>query len=134
MARILIVEDEVPLRHIWERALIAEGYEQVKSVGTAREAVGWMLRQPYDLVLMDLSLSHDDSYRDGCQAAKTILAQWAETRMLFVSGYDQATAVQIYRCPVSMPLIQKPVRVLQAFVAQVAESLTLPPWHPEVWP
>ncbi len=133
-ARILIVEDEVPVGRIWERALLVAGYERTDSVGTAREAFGRMLRQPYDLIIMDLSLSRDDSYRDGCRAAKAILEQWPETRMLFVSGYDRATAVQIYQCPASMPLIQKPVVVLQAFVAQVAESLILPPWHPEVWP
>ncbi len=143
-ARILLVEDEMDVRLVWERSLLAAGYGRTESVGTVREAVGRMefaesLRQEgampedrrYDLVILDLSLSPKDIFQDGCLAGLAMIQRWPDTRLLFVSGYDRATAIERFQCPASIPLFEKPDHI-KVFLARVATQLSLPPWRPEI--
>ncbi len=132
-ARILLVEDDTAVRLIWERALLMAGYGRAESVGTVREALGRLefADRRYDLVILDLSLDANDLYRDGCLAGLAMLREWPDIRLLFVSGYDRATAVARFQCPESIPLFEKSDH-LQVFLARVATQLSLPPWRPEL--
>src|SRR5579885_2321286 len=57
MARILVVEDEAPLRRIIALNLVRRGYTviEAESVATAREALA-AFQSPFDLMLLDLNL------------------------------------------------------------------------------
>ncbi|HXE79828.1 MAG TPA: response regulator [Vicinamibacterales bacterium] len=53
--RILIVEDSEDLRALMVLLLRAEGYD-VDAASSAPEALDWLARRPYDLVLTDYAL------------------------------------------------------------------------------
>ncbi len=57
MARILVVEDEAPLRRIIALNLVRRGYTviEAESVATAQEALA-AFQSPFDLMLLDLNL------------------------------------------------------------------------------
>ncbi len=53
--RVLLVEDEVPLRTVIARNLTSRGV-QVCEAGTASDAVAAATREPHDLLLLDINL------------------------------------------------------------------------------
>lgn len=59
VARILIVEDDAPLRDMLQNDLEAAGY-QVIAVGTAGEGVFHAEEDPFDLIVLDLNLPDGD--------------------------------------------------------------------------
>jgi two-component system, OmpR family, KDP operon response regulator KdpE len=61
MTRILVVEDDAPLRDALATSLRAHGYE-ASEAGTAEEAVVLASHEPPDLVLLDLSLPGADGF------------------------------------------------------------------------
>ena len=58
-ARVLLVEDELPIRELVSRQLHKEGYECV-AVGDGREGLQLLLEQPFDVVVLDLMLPNVD--------------------------------------------------------------------------
>ncbi len=61
MTRVLVVEDDAPLRDALATSLHAHGYD-VSEAGTAEEAVVLAGHDLPDLVLLDLSLPHADGF------------------------------------------------------------------------
>jgi DNA-binding NarL/FixJ family response regulator len=88
--RLLLVDDHEIVR-IGLRTLFAQapGIEVVGEAATAEGAVAEAVRSKPDVVLMDVRLS-DTS---GVEACREILAQCPETRVLFLTSYDDDEAL-----------------------------------------
>ena len=54
-ARLLVVDDEASVRFTLEEMLRRNGYD-VTTAANGEEALGWLMQQPFDLVLIDLCL------------------------------------------------------------------------------
>ncbi len=70
--RVLIVDDERPIRKILTRWLTGWGYD-VRDVGSAVEALDVMAAEPADILLCDVSMPE----HDGLWLAEQVHAQWA---------------------------------------------------------
>jgi DNA-binding response OmpR family regulator len=70
-SRILVVDDELLIRRLLERALTSEGYG-VSTVGSIAEAMGEVERRPYDLIILDRLLPDGD----GMDACRRIRARY----------------------------------------------------------
>ena len=69
-ARVLLVEDELPIRELVSKQLRKEGYQCV-AVGDGREGLQLLLDQPFDVVVLDLMLPNVD----GLTICRTIRQQ-----------------------------------------------------------
>ncbi|MFL5822434.1 MAG: response regulator transcription factor [Solirubrobacteraceae bacterium] len=85
-ARLLIAEDDAPLREILVRSLCAEGFA-ASAVATARELVERVLEQEPDVLLIDIGLPDGDG-RDLCQALR---ARGVRAPVLFLTARDALT-------------------------------------------
>jgi two-component system, cell cycle sensor histidine kinase and response regulator CckA len=79
---ILMLEDEIILRHVMTRTLRRLGYDMIEAVG-ADEARQRMGERPVDLVVTDIVLP-DESGRD---FARWIRRHYPQTRIILISGY-----------------------------------------------
>lgn len=82
MARILIVEDSISDRELVKALLLQSGHAVVAEAGSGTEAILAFHQHRPDLVLMDLVLPE----LNGIDAAKAILGQSPEARIVAVSG------------------------------------------------
>jgi CheY-like chemotaxis protein len=98
--RILLVEDEQPLREATARLLRARGYD-VLTAGDGIEALDVMDREerPMDLVVTDVAMPR----LRGDELAERLAVRAPELPVLFVSGYDSGAAPAVGR------LLPKPV-------------------------
>jgi len=55
MPRLLIVDDEPDIRHLFAAELEDEGY-QVETAGSAKEAVALLQQRSYDLAVLDIQM------------------------------------------------------------------------------
>src|ERR1700726_3014285 len=84
--RLLIAEDDAPLREILVRSLRAEGF-QATAVPTARELLERALAQAPDVMVIDIGLPDGDG-RDLCQALR---ARGVAAPVLFLTARDALT-------------------------------------------
>jgi two-component system cell cycle sensor histidine kinase/response regulator CckA len=120
--RILIVEDDPPVRQLAEQVLTRAGY-QVASAATIDEALAVSRSDAFDLLLTDVVMPE----MDGCQLADRITLQSPRTRVLFMSGY--AASVLAERGVSGTPaLLQKPFTALglTSAVRQALDSAPSP--------
>ena len=83
--KILIVEDDAPVRHLITASLSAEGYA-VAVAGSAAEAVQLAATQNPDMILLDLGLPDGD----GVEVIEKVRL-WTETPILVISARDEDT-------------------------------------------
>ena len=81
--RILIVDDEVPIRRLLRTTLSAQRFEVVEA-GNAAAALTQLQQEPPDLVLLDLGLPD----RDGLDLLRDIRAL-SEVPVIVLSSRDQ---------------------------------------------
>ncbi len=81
--RVLVVDDEPTARDVARRILEAEGHE-VEICGDGREAVEEYSRQPFDVVLLDLLMPH----QDGIETINTFRTRFPEARIIAMTGGD----------------------------------------------
>jgi signal transduction histidine kinase/ActR/RegA family two-component response regulator len=120
--RILIVEDDPPVRQLAEQVLTRAGY-RVASAATIDEALAVSRSDAFDLLLTDVVMPE----MDGCQLADRITLQSPRTRVLFMSGY--AASVLAERGVSGTPaLLQKPFTALglTSAVRQALDSAPSP--------
>ena len=119
--RVLIVEDDAPVRLLAEQVLSRAGY-RVSAAATAAEALALTRRQAFDLLLTDVVMPE----MDGCQLAERITAQHPRTQVLFMSGYAASVLAErgIAGAP---PLLQKPFTAL-GLTSAVRQALDTPPF------
>ncbi|MCS6930395.1 MAG: sigma-54 dependent transcriptional regulator [Saprospiraceae bacterium] len=90
MAKILIVDDEVPIRRTLREILEFEGYE-VEEAADGQEGVSKVQNQKYDVVIMDIKMPK----MDGIEALERIMMISPETPVIMVSGHGTIdTAVE----------------------------------------
>ena len=103
MARILVAEDEVPMREFIRRALAARGHDVV-AVGDGAEAVRWLGRQPFDLLLTDIGMPN----MDGVELALKAARDWPGLRLLMMSGLTMERQQAHGIGQLAMAVLQKP--------------------------
>jgi two-component system cell cycle sensor histidine kinase/response regulator CckA len=85
-AKVLLVEDETPLRRMMEALLRREGYE-VHGAGQAAEAIETFkkISGDIDLLITDMKLP---GHMGGRALAEDLLAQKPDLRIIFISGFS----------------------------------------------
>ncbi len=81
--KILVVEDDAPVRHLITFSLSAEDYTVIVA-GTAAEAVRLAATQNPDIILLDLGLPD----ADGIEVIEKVRL-WAETPIIIISARDE---------------------------------------------
>lgn len=81
---VLVVDDDEHVRRTIERILLREGY-RVTTVASTTEALSWLERKSYKLLLTDLVLPE----RDGVVLATEAQALHPDLRVLFMTGYSR---------------------------------------------
>ncbi|MCS7036092.1 MAG: sigma-54 dependent transcriptional regulator [Saprospiraceae bacterium] len=90
MAKILIVDDEAPIRRTLREILEFEQYE-VEEAADGQEGVSKVQSQKYDVVIMDIKMPK----MDGIEALERIMMLSPETPVIMVSGHGTIdTAVE----------------------------------------
>lgn len=90
-ARILVVEDEGPIRRMVEEILRNEGYS-VKGSGSAEEALAELRKSIPDLLILDIRLPGQSGF-DLCRKMKET-SEWKTVSLIFLtSREDQASKV-----------------------------------------
>jgi two-component system, cell cycle sensor histidine kinase and response regulator CckA len=111
--RILLVEDEAPVRSVVEKMLAKSGF-QVVAVASAEEALRVVqLEAPFRVLITDLVLPG----MDGRDLAKALLTHSPHLSVLFVSGYTENAVVQGGALDASTNFLQKPFMPADLLVA-----------------
>ena len=82
MKKILVIDDEAPLRHTMAGLLRAQGYEALES-GTAADGLALAAAQHLDLVLCDFALSESDGLEVLQELRQPHLAQLASMMIYY---------------------------------------------------
>ena len=118
MARILIVEDNVPVAQVFGEALQGAGHD-VSFSTSANEAIAAQIDAAPDLVLMDMSLERSN----GMTASLALRGAGYDGPILLVTGGLVPFDREMYeRARISVEL-RKPI-ALEALVAEVEKYLT----------
>ncbi len=104
MARILVVDDEAPIRDILTRRLTQWGHEVV-AAQSAEAAVEEMAKEPAQIVFSDVIMP----IHDGVWLAKQIRARWPETVIVAVSGAQEMDIVVKMREHGAVDYVAKPI-------------------------
>jgi DNA-binding NtrC family response regulator len=104
MARILVVDDESPIRDILSRRLTQWGHE-VTTAPNAEAAVEEMSRQAAQIVFSDVIMP----IYDGVWLAKQIRARWPDTVIVAVSGAQEMETVIKMRQYGAVDYVVKPI-------------------------
>jgi DNA-binding response OmpR family regulator len=81
-AKILVVDDERPVRMMLEAALRAQGY-RVQCAGSGGNARELLAAEEFDVVLLDLQLGDTD----GIEVLREIKAQWPATEVILLTAH-----------------------------------------------
>ncbi len=82
MARILVAEDEAPVREFVVRALAHAGHE-VSAVADGQLALQALARERYDLLVTDIVMPQ----MDGIALALKVTKEWPDMGVLLMTGY-----------------------------------------------
>jgi CheY-like chemotaxis protein len=85
--RILVVDDEAPVRETLAEMLVAVNHD-VELAGSGQEAVEKMRHHAFDFVFTDLAMPE----MDGWETARLIRHDWPNVRIILVTGYGPTTA------------------------------------------
>jgi DNA-binding NtrC family response regulator len=92
--RILIVEDEPRWREdILREALEGEGY-QVQTSGSYHQAIKSLVKQSFDLVVVDVNLTGVSGNKDGIRIVKRLASRGDRTPVIVISGSKTRDAAQ----------------------------------------
>ena len=86
MIRILVAEDEEAMRAYLARALENAGYEVV-AVDRGTEALPWLEREHFDLLLSDIVMPE----MDGIELAQRCNELSPATKVMFITGFAAVT-------------------------------------------
>lgn len=83
MARLLIVDDERDIRHLYAAELEDEGYE-VESAGSGSEAVEKLHHQHFDLVVLDIQMKGES----GLQLLQKIVKERTDLPVILCTAFS----------------------------------------------
>jgi DNA-binding response OmpR family regulator len=89
-ARVLIVDDEAPIRLTLEAILRRTGYS-VTTAANGEEATDWLMQSSFDLLLIDLKLPG----MDGLTFARTAQQSQPSAAILFITGSSDFKGVTV---------------------------------------
>ena len=101
--RVLIVDDELPIRMFLTRWLTGWGYD-VRDVGSAVEALDVMASEPADILLCDVTMPE----HDGLWLAEQVHAQWPRTAIIMSTARDDPPTVRTSRKLGAVAYVTKP--------------------------
>lgn len=101
--RVLIVDDELPIRMLLTRSLRAWGYG-VQHVGSAVEALQVMSTEPADILFCDVAMPE----HDGLWLIEQIHARWPMTAIIMSTGHRDVHTVLTSRKLGAVGYLQKP--------------------------
>jgi DNA-binding NtrC family response regulator len=104
MARILVVDDEAPIRDILFRRLTQWGHE-VSTASGAELAVEEMAKAPADIVFSDVMMPAFD----GVWLARQVRERWPGTVIVAVSGAQDMDTVMKMRQYGAVDYVSKPI-------------------------
>ena len=104
MARILVVDDEAPIRDILSRRLTQWGHDVVTAQG-AEAALQEMATSPAQIVFSDVIMP----VFDGVWLAKEIRERWPDTVVVAVSGAQEMSTVVKMRQYGAIDYVTKPI-------------------------
>ena len=81
MARILVIDDEAPVRNMIRQTLEREGYE-VADAGDGRQGMAQLRRQPVDLVITDILMPE----QEGIETIRMLRKEFPQIKILAISG------------------------------------------------
>jgi NO-binding membrane sensor protein with MHYT domain/nitrogen-specific signal transduction histidine kinase/CheY-like chemotaxis protein len=102
--RILVVEDEAPVRAIVGEQLRSLGYE-VEHAGSAEEALEHLHAGRFDLLLTDVMMP---GRLNGKDLSGEVERSWPDTRIVFMSGYSENALLSDGRLDTGVMLLLKP--------------------------
>jgi two-component system cell cycle sensor histidine kinase/response regulator CckA len=114
-ARVLIVEDQDPVRRQAVRILSAEGYEVREAAGGDEALAAW---EPIDLLVTDLVMPG----MSGSELAARARAREPALRVVYMSGHTDDELVRAGAREGDIAFVQKPF-TREALLAAVAEAL-----------
>lgn len=109
--RVLLVEDEAPLRRLTRRALEAAGYD-VTDAADAEDALAAAEGAVPDLLVSDINLGGDD----GLDLAAALRARHSAIRALMISGYAEGMVGRDLRAE-GLHFLAKPFRTAELLEA-----------------
>ena len=101
--KVLIVDDEPPIRVILTRWLTGWGYG-VRDVGRALEALDVMAAEPADILLCDVAMPE----HDGLWLAEQVHARWPGTAIIMSTVRDDPHTVRTSRKLGAVAYVTKP--------------------------
>jgi DNA-binding response OmpR family regulator len=123
MARVLIVDDDAPIRTLMKVVLTHEGHDVVQAAG-AREGLAAIEEQLPDVVLLDLLMPEMDGWLFLDELRSRGLRN--RTRVVIVSAFGDAPTVERGRAAGALGHITKPFEI-EALVAAVRSALEQEP-------
>lgn len=92
MARILVIDDQEPIRRIVRRALEQAGHE-VEDAGDGGPGLEMLARHPADVVISDIFMPG----QDGIQTLRAIRKQFPAVKVIVISGGDSTGMLDLRR-------------------------------------
>ncbi len=118
--RILVVDDEAPVRRVMERALKRRGYDVVAAPSASSAMSIFRGSQPpFDVVITDVMMPG----MDGAELARWIRSEQPGTSVLFVSGFADVPQISEWLAWDPDALLAKPFEVTE-LVRRVEDRLT----------
>ncbi|MFC1576922.1 response regulator [Candidatus Omnitrophota bacterium] len=108
MAKILVADDEVQIRELLQAALSMRGFEVV-TAPTTDQALEMLIREPFDLVILDLDFGQDC----GASVLKEIRQQRAKIPVVIYSGSVTVEIEKAVRAAGANEVLSKSVGIPQ---------------------
>lgn len=102
--RVLIVDDELPIRMLLARLVKTWGYSY-RHCETAAEALAVMAADPADVLLCDVAMPE----YDGLRLAEQVHMRWPRTAVIMCTGHEDAYTVQRSREAGAIGYVTKPL-------------------------
>ena len=83
MAKLLVVDDERDIRHLYAAELEEEGY-QVVTAGSATEAAALLQERPFDLIVLDIQMKGES----GLQLLQKIVKEKTDTAVILCTAFS----------------------------------------------
>jgi len=110
--KILVVDDEAPVRDILKKGLSQMGGFSVEVAQNGREAIEKIENDVFDLVLTDMKMPE----MDGLELLKTIKGTWPDTMVILITAYGSIeTAVEAMKMGAN-DYITKPIDLNELFI------------------
>lgn len=87
MARILVVDDDAPIRNLVQTILATDGHE-VFCAGDGKEAIRFLQESPFDLVITDLIMPE----MEGLEMIRKVRKQRPELKIIAMTGGGYGSA------------------------------------------